>query len=100
MTDMRVLESEDQGAKFRLGEPHRHLPLENAALGWRIAVASSRSLAGDDEHHFGAVCLRAAQEAQQRRMRLGLGVAVQVDVTVDRFAPARDATPQAPPERR
>jgi hypothetical protein len=29
-----------------------------------------------------------------------LGVAVQVDVTVDRIAPARDATPQAPPERR
>ena len=58
------------------------------------------AFAGDDERDLGAIGLGAMQKAQQRRMRLPLRHAVQIDARVDRLAAARDALLEPPVERR
>src|ERR1700685_3507136 len=103
MSDMGVVETDDKRAEFRQSEPHWHLALEHAGLVVGIASVAARrfaqSLAGDDERSLDATGLRAMQKPQQRRMRLLLRHAVQIEARVDRLPaarPARGATARAP----
>ena len=98
MAEMRVLESDDQRSELRQRQPHRSLPLEHAALA--LVRSPAHSLAGYDERHPRAVCLRALQEAEQFGMGLCLRIAVQIETRIDGFAAARDTLLQPPTERR
>jgi len=73
MADMRLLEADDEGAKFRQAQPFRHLAAEHAAF------AAAPSLAGDDEHEGQAVIMGAVQEAGQGPVGAYLGHAVQIE---------------------
>ena len=79
---MGDVEAEHAGAQFRQREPERHLAPQHAALAARTA------LAGDDEHELRPFRLGAAQEVQQRVVRLGLGHAVKIDASADLGAAA------------
>jgi len=100
---VRDLKANDKRAKFRQGKPHRDLALENAALQAVLAFAGFRysagAFAGDDEHGLGAVRLRGAQKTRQRRVRLFLSEAMQVEALIDWLAPARHTLTQTPAER-
>src|ERR1700682_6586740 len=91
MADMSVVKADDKRAEFRQGEPHWNLSLEHAGLVIGIAPVAARrfaqAFAGDDERGLDAIGLRAMQEAQQRRVRLLLRHAVQVEARVDRLPP-------------
>ena len=104
MADMSVVEADDKQAEFRQREPHWHLPLEHAGLVVGIALGAARGFAqaftGDHECGLDAVGLGTMQETQQRRVRLLLRHAVQVEARVDRFAAARDALLETPAKRR
>ncbi len=86
MGEVRLLDREHIGTQVRQREPERHLPPEHAAAALGIGAA----FAGDHQHGPGALALRAMQEAQQRRVRLALGAAVQVDAAVDLDLAARE----------
>src|ERR1019366_8220192 len=98
VTDMRVLEPDDQGSELWQRQPHRHLSLEHSAFA--LVRPFAGSFAGDDQCNLGAVRLGAVQKAQQRRMRLSLREAVQVEAGVNCFAPTRDTLLKPSPERR
>src|SRR5580704_1689764 len=104
MTDMGVVEADDKQAEFRQGEPQWNLSLEHTGLVVGIALGAARrfaqAFAGDDERGLGATGLGAMQETQQRRMRLLLRHAVQVEARVDRLAAAGDALLEPPAEWR
>src|SRR5579862_6290374 len=105
MADMGVVEADDKQAEFRQGEPQWHLPLEHAGpvAGIVLGAAARRfaqALTGDDERRLDATGLGAMEETQQRRVRLLLRHAVQVEARVDRLAAARDALFEPPAERR
>src|SRR5262245_61960869 len=91
---MGVLETEDIAAEFRQFQPLRHLALEHTALA--PVVAGAATFAGDHQDELGAIALRLAQEGDERRMRLALGLAVEVDAGVDRFGAAREARLEPP----
>ena len=88
MHQMGVLDRKHVAAEFGEPQPLRHHALENAPPSRSLAGAET-ALAGDHQHEAQAVLLRAAQEAEQRPMRLVLRAAMQVDATVDRFGAAR-----------
>src|SRR5262249_43654707 len=94
---MGVLEANDVTAEFRQLQPLRHLAPERATLA--PVGAPAAPLAGDHQDDLGAMALRPAQEGQQRRMRLALGLAVKVDAGIDRFSAARKALLEPPIER-
>src|SRR6185295_19099336 len=89
VADAGSLEADDQRAQLGAFKPERHLPLEDTALGERIAIVA-RALAGDDEHQPEAFALRRTQEKRKRVMRFALRHPMQVDPSVDRLAAARD----------
>src|SRR5262245_7207574 len=91
---MGVLEAEDVAAEFRQFQPLRHLALEHAALA--PVVARAATLAGDHQDELGAVALRLAQEGDERRMRLALGLAVKIDAVIERLGAARKALLEPP----
>ena len=104
MADMGVVETDDKQAKFRQREPQWHLPPEHAALAVDIASVALDDLRRPLPVTTSAILtpsgLRAMQEAQQRRVRLLLRHAVQIEARVDRLATARDALLEPPVERR
>src|SRR5262249_54702018 len=94
---MGVLEADDVAAEFRQFQPLRHLALEPAAFA--PIIAGTATFAGDHQDELGAIALRLAQEGDERRMRLALALAVQVDAGIDRFGAARKALLEPPIER-
>src|SRR6185312_17543955 len=78
--------------QLRQPKPKRHHAFEHAAFARTVAAA--RALAGDDQHHAVAARLPRAEVTQQRRMRLGLRHAMQIEPSIDRLAAARDALPE------
>src|SRR5579864_2648384 len=97
MTDMRLLEADDEGAEFRQAEPVRHLAAQHAAL---ELAAADLALAGDHQHEGQAFAMGALQEAEQCMMGIDLGHAVQVEPCVDLALPTRQPRALAAAERR
>ena len=92
---MRFLETKDDVAQLGQVQPVRHLAAQHTALG----VGGARSLAGDHEREFGPVVLSATEKARERRVRLRLGHAVQIDARIDRGAAAHKLLLFAPRQR-
>ena len=97
VSDVGVLETDDQRAEFRQREPERNLPPEHTAFG-AITVGPDRPLAGDNEHDTRFIGLSLLQEAQQCRVGSALRHAMQIDPISDRLAAAGDAPAQSPAE--
>ena len=67
------LEAEGDIAQVGLAQPIRREPSQYASFGRpRSPFVQRAALAGDDNDQLAAACLRMAQEAAQRMMRLGL----------------------------
>jgi hypothetical protein len=81
MARMGLLETCHIRGEFRLAEPQRHLPLEHAAFAAILLRACS--LARNHKHKSCASRLPATQEAQQFRVGLRLGFAVEIKPAVD-----------------
>src|SRR3954451_19501264 len=92
MADVSGLEADHIGAQVGKPQPQWHLALEDAAL---ATVVTGAAFAGDDEHEPGAVALGATQEAGERRVRLVLGLAVQVEASIDCLGAACQALLEA-----
>jgi len=96
VTDVSVLKPDDKWAEFRERKPHRHLPLEHAALAAGIALPLSIPLSGDHKRDASPVRLGALQKAKKRRISLLLRVSVQIDPGVNWIAAAGYALSEAP----
>ena len=94
---VRIFEADNERTELGQRQPQRHLALEHTALGRARRFAGS--LAGDDQRRLDAVGLGAMKKPQQRRMRLRLRVAVQIETRFDRFAAAGDTLLEPSPER-
>src|ERR1044072_1100930 len=87
MADAGAFETDDITAQIGALEPQRDLALQHPALRIRISARPS-ALAGDHQHDARPVPLGAAQEVRERRMRVSLRHAMEVDAVVDRLGAA------------
>jgi len=104
------VEAHHIGAELGELEPQRHLPAQDAAA-LVVEMAAARMfaartgvalapLAGDHQHEAGAARLRGRHEVAQRRVRLRLGHAVQVEAGIDLGVAAGQPLGVAAAERR
>jgi hypothetical protein len=66
MTDVSLVEADDEAAEFRQCQPHWHLPAQNPALA-PVMRDCSGAFAGDHENDCGTVGLRLAQKVDEPR---------------------------------
>src|SRR5262245_32578648 len=85
MADMGGLEADHIGTEFGKPQPQRNLAAEHAAFA--VVASAADALAGDHQGEAHAVVLRPPQEADERGVRLALGLAVQVDARLDACVP-------------
>ena len=84
MRDVGVFKTDNELSKFRQSEPLRHLTAQHADL---AAAAFPRN----HQHQPRIARIGITQKPQQRRMRLTLREAVQIESGVDRLLTARYA---------
>src|SRR5690606_14101325 len=78
MAGLRRLDPQHACGMLAGGKPPRHMAAQYAAAG------TDAALAGNDQQHALAVAPRLADEAVQRRVRVILRHAVQVEAALDR----------------
>ena len=93
MRRIGLLASAHIGSELRQGESQRHLAAQDAARRFTFpgTITARRTLAGDNQDELGALGLRPPQEAQERRVRLRLRLAMQIETGIDGDDAARKA---------
>lgn len=92
MGDVGILETDNDVAKFGQAKPVRHLPAQHADF-------AAAAFPGDHQHQARVAGAGGKQKAQQHRMRLVLGEAVQIEPGVDRMLALGDSGLHAPRQR-
>jgi hypothetical protein len=85
VTDVSLLEADDEATKLRQAKPLRHMATKDASLRLR---AGRSSLPGDDKNERHAIGVGVMQKIQQRAMGSRLRHAMEIETRIDIFSAA------------